>query len=529
MLQCIAPCSPPPFLVRARPLRLPVMRRSLLLAVVLVTSTACTTLSNTARSYLTAPNGLQIDDDRVRSLLQRGMADSAFRAMGNRNSPLSPDDRLLRLLYQGSAARYAGRYREAGGLFDQAFAVSEDRYTKSLGRTTAALVTNDFALPYTAGRNERLLLHYNALLSWSAAGDADAAAVEGRRLVALLASVGEPDADERAMRATMHALAAAAFEQAGDWNDAAVARRNAIRLGAPLDTAWSAPTDSMGDLLVVIERGDIAHKVAVGLTIPIFSGDNLDASSGEFTAQRFLGDLGALRNGGIWYDDAPSWRFTDTRYGPLRGQRASYLLDMSWPVLRRAPALGAGNVRVGVALRTTEEAVPLSASLSDALVSDYRRDRSAILARTVTRAVTKYLAVRAFEAAAVAATEAAAKKDDGDEAKSKKKKKKDDHGAKAVGMVARIFANAATTALERADTRAWTLLPGNVTLVRMRIPAGSHEVLVDAAGMRQLSLPVVSVRAGRTTIVSARLWRETGQGFRAVVERAESRHAPPQR
>ena len=504
------------------------MRGSLLLAVVLVTSTACTALSSTARSYLTAPNGLQIDDDRVRSLLQRGLADSAFRAMGNRTSPLSPDDGLLRLLYQGSAARYAGHYREAGSLFDQALAVSDDRYTKSLSRTAAALVTNDFALPYTAGRNERLLLHYNALLSWSAAGDADAAAVEARRLVALLASVGEPDADERVMRATMHALAAAAFEQAGDWNDAAVARRNAIRLGVPLDTAWSAPADSLGDLLVVIERGDIAHKVAVGLTIPIFSGDNANASSGEFTAQRFLGDLGALRNGGIWWDDAPSWRFTDTRHGPLRGQRASYLLDMSWPVLRRAPAFGAANVRVGVASITTEEGALLSASLSDALASDYRRDRSAILTRTVTRALSKYLAVRAVEAGAVAAAQAAAKNDDSDEAKSKKKKK-DDHGAKAVGMVARIFANAATTALERADTRAWTLLPGSVTLVRMRIPAGSHEVLVDAAGMRQLSLPGVSVRAGRTTIVSARLWRETGQGFRAVVERAERHHPPPQR
>jgi hypothetical protein len=83
------------------------MRRSLLFAAVLAPLTACTTLSNTARSYLTAPNGLQIDDDRVRTLLQRGMADSALRAVGNRTSPLSPDDRLLRLLYQGTAARYA--------------------------------------------------------------------------------------------------------------------------------------------------------------------------------------------------------------------------------------------------------------------------------------------------------------------------------------------------------------------------------------------------------------------------------------
>jgi hypothetical protein len=496
------------------------MRRPLLLAVVLVTSTACTTLSNTARSYLTAPNGLQIDDDRVRSLLQRGMADSALRALGNRKSTLSPDDRLLRLLYQASAARYAGRYREAGTLFDAAYAVSEDRYTKSLSRTAASLVTNDFALPYTAGRNERLMLHYNAVLAWSAAGDPDAAAVEARRLVALLASVGEPDDDERPMRATMHALAAAAFEQAGDWNDASVARRNAARLGAVVDTAWTAAADSLGDVLVVIERGDVAHKVAVGLTIPMFSGDNLNASGGEFAAQRVLGDLGALRNGGVWFDDTPSWRFTDTRVGALRGQRATYLLDMSWPVLRRPVSSGFGDVRVR--MDTSVQGAVLAASLSDALASDYRRDRSAILSRTVTRAVTKYLAARAMEAAAEAA---ATKKDDD----STSKKKKDREAAQAIGMMARMFTNAATTALERADTRAWTLLPGSVSLVRMRIPAGSHEVLVDAAGMRQLRLPGVTVRAGRTTIVSARLWREAGQGFRAVVERSDIDDAAPQR
>jgi hypothetical protein len=405
-------------------------------------------------------------------------------------------------------------------LFYQAFAVSEERYTKSISRTAVSMVTNDLALPYTAGRNERLLLHYNALLAWSAARDADAAAVEARRLVALLASAGDPDDDERPMRATMHALAAAAFEQAGDWNDASVARRNASRLGASVDTAWSVPADSFGDVVVVVERGDVAHKVAVGLTLPIFGSDNVNARGGEFAAQRFLGDLGALRNGGIWYDDTPSWRFTDTRFGPLRGQRAAYLLDMSWPVLRRAPLAAFGSVQVGVAGAAVQPAA-LTASISEAMASDYRRDRSAILTRTVTRAVTKYLAARAVEAAA----EAAAKGDGG----KKKKKKGSDDGARAVGTVARMFTNAATTALERADTRAWTLLPGSVSIVRMRIPAGSHEVLVDAAGMRQLSLPGVSVRAGRTTIVSARLWREPGEGIRSMVERPRVDQPAPQR
>ena len=498
------------------------MRRSLLLVAILAPLTACTTLSNTARSYMTAPNGLQIDDDRVRALLQRGMADSASRALGNRKSPLSPDDRLLRLLYQGTAARYAGRDREAGVLFDQAFAVSEDRFTKSISRTAAALVTNDYALPYTAGQNERLLLHYNALLAWSANGDTDAAAVEARRLVALLARINTGDEEERPMRAMMHAVAAAAFEQSGDWSDADVARRNAIAMGASLDSAWTAPGDSEGDVVIVVERGDVAHKVAVGLTVPIYTGDNVSENDGSFAAQRLLADFGALRNGGVWWDDASSWRFRDTHYAPLRGATASYLLDMSWPVLRRTSLLGSGAVSV-----TTDGVsgtARMGASISDAIASDYRRDRGAIMSRTVARALSKYLAARSIEAAATAAA-SASKDDDGD----KKKKKKDADAARAAGMMARFFANATTTVLERADTRAWALLPASVAVVRMRIPAGTHELLVDAAGTRQLSLPGVVVRGGRTTIVSARLWREPGQGIRAVTERTAFDQTAPER
>ena len=496
------------------------MRRSLLLFTVLVPLAACSTLSNTARSYMTASNGLQVDDDRMRTLLHRGMADSALRALHNRKSTLSPDDRLLRLLYQGSVARYAGRSREAGALFDQAYAISEDRFTKSVSRTAASLLTNDLALSYTAGQNERLLVHYNALLAWSASGDTDATAVEARRLVSLLARLGEPSDDERAMRATMHTIASAAFEQAGDWNDADVARRNAVRLGAPLDSTWTPPGDSAGDLVVVIERGNVAHKVAVGLTVPIFSGDNLDRRSGSFAAERLLGDIGALRNGGVWWDDTPSWRFTDTGYAPWRGNRASYLLDMSWPVLRRDRAFTRGSVQVVAGSARVESM--LNASLSDALAADYRRDRGAIMTRTVARAVSKYLAARAMEAAVAAA----AKQDDAGDGK---KKKKNDDAAKAAGVVARIFTSAAATALERADTRAWALLPGTVSVVRMRIPAGTHELLVDAAGTRQLSLPSVVVRAGRTTVVSARLWNESGQGVRSMVERTSAHEATPQR
>jgi hypothetical protein len=494
------------------------MWRSILQVSLLVPLTACATLSTTARSYLTAPNGLQIDDERVRSLMQRGLADSAYRAVGNRRSPLSPDDQLLRVLYQATTARYAGQFTTAGSLFDQAFSITEDRFTKSLSRTATALLTNDFALPYTPGQNERLLLHYNALLAWSAAGNADAAAVEARRLVALLSRIGDGDADDRALRGLMHAVAAAAFEQAADWNDADVARRNAARLGVPSDSSWRAPGAGEGDVVVVIERGDVAHKVAVGLTVPIFAGDN--SNNGSAAAERLLGDFGTLRNGGLWWDDTPSWRFTDQRFGVWRGVRASYLLDMSWPVLRRPASYLGGIVQVRADAARADAA--LTVNVSDALAADYRRDRGAILSRTLTRAIAKYAAAKAAEAAVAGA----AKSESDDKGK---KKGRSDAAARSAGAIARVFANAAATALERADTRSWTLLPGAVSVMRLRLPAGTHELLVDVSSASQLSVPQVRVVSGRTTVVSARLWRDAGDGVRSMVEGAARYQPAPER
>jgi hypothetical protein len=145
-----------------------------------------------------------------------------------------------------------------------------------------------------------------------------------------------------------------------------------------------------------------------------------------------------------------------------------------------------------------------------------------IMSRTLSRAVAKYVAAKALEAAA----KAAVAKDDSDD---EKKKKKQSDAKRAAGWMARVTSNVAMSALERADTRAWTLLPSSVAVVRMRIPAGTHELLVDAAGTRQLSLPGVVVRGGRTTVISARLWRESGEGIRTMVERAANDQSAPQR
>jgi hypothetical protein len=69
-----------------------------------------------------------------------------------------------------------------------------------------------------------------------------------------------------------------------------------------------------------------------------------------------------------------------------------------------------------------------------------------------------------------------------------------------------------TAALERADTRSWHLVPGEISLVRLRVPAGAHALSLEIPGpeadaLRRVELGAVNVRAGGLTILTTRDWQ----------------------
>ena len=53
---------------------------------------------------------------------------------------------------------------------------------------------------------------------------------------------------------------------------------------------------------------------------------------------------------------------------------------------------------------------------------------------------------------------------------------------KTTGFLAALFTEAALTALDRPDTRSWTLLPGRIYVCRTRVKPGQHEIQVQLSG-----------------------------------------------
>ena len=319
----------------------------------LVAGTGCATLRSTFAGYATGPDGISRSQLRLRDAL----ADGEFtKALAWRE-----DDALIRALTTGVAAYYAKQFGRSAAVLDTAALLADDRITASLSRNGLSLVTNDMARPYQPRRTERLFIPYYAMLAFVQLGAWEDAAVEARRLVALLAQYGEDrDGGERAVHGAMQHLAGAVFERAGETNDAQVAYRAAHALlpSLPQSTQRETIADE-GELLVVVERGFVAHRATE--TIELFVGGHdrdslrLDgdgrrravsriADRAATTTPRAAGRPSSILSGvSLTFGDYPDP--TDRRHDD---DDDDYHLTVAFPSLRRGARPWGGDVRLAV-------------------------------------------------------------------------------------------------------------------------------------------------------------------------------------
>lgn len=422
----------------------PVGAATIVLLCGLLPLSGCASLwHGTSRAMDRAPNGLSRPDDNMRRALVAGSFAVAVR-QAEATKHGAPNDRLLRALYQGTAYYYAGDYAHSVGALLEADQLIERRFTKSLSAGALALVTNDMAMPYFPSRTEQLFVRYYAMMARARMGDADAAAVEARRLGYML----EDDArdlnpDERSLHAVLRDAAGAVFESVGETNDALVSYRNAARLrgamSSDIDTIQlTAPHADSATVVVLIESGFVAHRVDQQILVPISDNDGRMQRS-------------PARNAGRW-------------------------VRIGWPALRRTamPTAQVAMVVNDVRIEPTGHAGDVSMAIEE----DLRRAKPAMVARMAARAAARTAVTRVLD---------------------------DDH--QWIGSVINLAGNM----VERADTRSWQLLPGNVRTVKITVPAGTHDPVLqigDAFERITIALPRVHATAGSVTVLDARVWRD---------------------
>jgi hypothetical protein len=464
-------------------------------------------------SYDVAPNGLPRLDDHLRRHFAFGHADSALlQILKPKKKAQLPKDELLRVLYEGVAAHYAGDYARSTTAFDRADQLADDRVTKSLTKAALSVVVNDMSLAYQPSRTERLLIPYYGALSYLRAGNYPEAAVEARRLSHLLQTLADDGkAPDPQLHAFLRNFAGIVFEASGDRDNADVAYRNAAALDS-FRYAVPARKATDGEVVVLIEQGFAPYRVQESLIVTLgdeevheFDDDDDDRRrvSAARVAARVLeyASTASPRSGPPRQRilSVPPAEAKASSNQPPHQHRSeacdtsssgndcrdddddedhTYVLRMSWPVMYEHYTM-MPNFQIFV--DSTAVPVSIRTDIASSVHQDFRREQSAIVARSIARAVTKYAVTKSVE---------------------KKAGKQDE----SLGKLAGTLMNIGGAVTEQADTRSWHLVPRSISVVRHALPPGTHAIRVDGGTGARADLGAITVAAGQTVVLSTRVW-----------------------
>ena len=402
--------------------------------------------------------------------------------------------KLPYLFERGLIAHYGDMFDESNRTFELAEITSDDLYTKSISREAVSLVTSDNLRSYAGSQYERLLIHYYRAFNYVYLNMPDDALVECRKAGRLLQFYADADENYEFVGAAFIAyLSGILYEWAGDWNDAFIAYRWAERaykqyeeaLGIPFPqdvgeslvrlaerlgfreefekyaVTYGEPLENIpdsGELILLYETGFVPPKIEENIVFPILKVDPIvqeDADRDEKKVREYGRTLIRRRN---------------RRYKEVE---IAYLLRVAIPAYRsNRPRLA------GIDANTAYGQVSgvLVEDIEAAAMKTFESELPTIMLRTVVRGVLKYLSFR-----------------------------RANQEGEGLGRLVNLL-NIVT---ESADTRSWQTLPNQIFLVRMRLPAGTHNIKLSFSNRanRQVktdTLEDVIIRKNDTTFLNYR-------------------------
>jgi hypothetical protein len=447
----------------------------------------------------------------LRPQLQRGDYELALATL---DKGAGGKDAVLVWLERGMILHQAGRWVESNEAFAAAERTARELEARSLSEGAVSLLTNDQALAYRARPFELGMVPYYRALNYVALGERESALVEARKASLLLAQSVDATlggiergstSDFQRTRNDPFLLyfTGMMYDWDGELNDAFIAYRNAAvayqdlhrllaldippwlggdlrRTGRQLGfaaeleqlqeacpivfaaadslgpgSAARGPAPGQGEVVVLVEVGFVPLRRETKLNLPIFESDRDD------DRRAWAWDLSTRAHGGYVYPNTV---------------RIKYWLTVAVPGLQAAPA-AVQFVAVRAPQGGTVAASVAHHPAAAASVT-FAAEQPTLLFKTVLRGLTKYLATREV-----------------------------DKQGRAFGVLANILG----AATETADTRSWLTLPERIHLVRLRLPAGVHDLEVelrDTSGrlLRQESLGPVAVRSGDWTFARHRVY-----------------------
>lgn len=349
---------------------------------------------------------------------------------------LTGADQILYYLNKGTLLRFKGDYAASNQQFESAKRLMEKLSAISVVEQTGSVVVNDTMKAYEGVGNEQLLIYAFEELNYLQSGNVDEAAVEARqfdikqRLIA-----GKDPYATYLSGAFVRYLNGMTYEEVGESDSARIDYRKAVdgynaqssftRFGVP--AALKADLDRL-------ENPHAKNRIA-----PVQKSDGIEMQSSD---ARNNGEVVFILHDGL----GPTLAESIVSIPNPDPQHGTAILSVAVPrFVQRPVPVARFELSEGMQEASSELVENVNAiarkSLDDRL--------PAITARAVARMVVKNAMARNI---------------------------KNQGGDSGAAVLMSIVTDVGAIVTERADTRSWSLLPGNILMARLVLPPGTHDL-----------------------------------------------------
>lgn len=449
----------------------------------------------------------------MNSLVSAGKYDNASAlAENSKNKEYGDKNALLYLLDRGLLLHLAGKYQESSETFEQAKALSESLFTKSITAEASTFLISDNMRPYYGEDYERALLHVFSALNYVMLDNEGEALVEARQVDSFLTTLETNYGRKNTYKEDAFAryLMGMLYENQGEVNDAYISYYRALEgykvYGA--DYGTKVPEELVSDALRLARKlGNTDDIVQIKKDWPdIIAREpeqkNFDKNLGEAVLVCYLGaapykidNFFEISFGRAWlYVESADVSEDEEEKFDQAGAIARSIISeeqirMAFPKYADSK-YRAGSVKAELTADSTGYGFSGSGSLAEDIGSIAKKNLEDKNARTnvktIVRATIKF--VLAHEIAS---------------------KVQDRSNNEVLGWLTKKILSAASAATELADKRSWRLLPDKIYVVRVKAPAGEYRLKMNVlddwgAGIETREFENVVIKPGKKTFVIAR-------------------------
>jgi hypothetical protein len=381
---------------------------------------------------------------------------------------LTGTDQMLYYLNKGTLLHYQGNYTASNQQFESAKSLMDKLSAISLLEQTGSVMVNDTMKSYEGVPNEQLLIYAFEELNYLQSGNVDEAAVEARQFDIKQRLIAGKDLSAKYLYgAFVRYLNGMTYEEVGEKDSARIDYRKAVDgyKAQSSFTGFGVPAALKADLDRLENPQTKSRPVAAGK-----SGGSKTQSSDA----RNNGEVVFILNDGL----GPTLAENIVSVANPDPQHGTAILSVAVPKFVQRPVpVARFEISDGSESATSELVEDVNAiarkSLEDRL--------PAITARAVARMVAKNAMA--------------------------KKIKNQSENAGSGALLLSIVTDVGAIVSERADTRSWSLLPGNFLMARLALPSGTHDLKVayyDHSGnvLATRNYDAVKVMAGRKVFLS---------------------------